>query len=187
MQQDFNLSEEEKKLLLEISRETLNNYIISRIRYNPELKKLTYNLTQNCGAFVTLYKDGKLRGCIGRFGDDTPLWKIVREMTISSATQDSRFMPVIEKDLKDINIEISVLTPLKKISTLDDLEIGKHGIYIKHGFSSGTFLPQVATEQGWDKEEFVGRCSRDKVGIGYSGWKNAELFVYESIIVKENK
>ena len=106
-------------------------------------------------------------------------------MTIASATQDHRFSPVTTNELKDINIEISVLTPLKRINSIKDIVPGKHGIYIKQGYHSGTFLPQVATQTGWNVEELLGYCSRDKAGIGWDGWKDAELYTYEALIFKE--
>jgi len=87
--------------------------------------------------------------------------------------------------LKDIDIEISVLTPLKKIQSINEITMGKHGIYIKKGYRTGTFLPQVANETHWTLEEFLGHCARDKAGIGWDGWKEAELYTYEAIIFGE--
>ena len=106
-------------------------------------------------------------------------------MAVSSSTQDSRFPPVKPDELDKIDIEISVLTPLKKIENIDEITLGKHGIYLKKGFASGTFLPQVATETGWTLEEFLGHCARDKAGIGWDGWKEAEIYTYEAIIFSE--
>ena len=85
----------------------------------------------------------------------------------------------------DIKIEISVLTPLKRINSPDEIILGKHGIYMKKGYNSGTFLPQVANSTGWTKEEFLGHCSRDKAGMGWDGWKTAELYTYEAIVFGE--
>ena len=79
------------------------------------------------------------------------------------------------------------MTPLRKIKSIDEIVMGKNGIYVRKGSSSGTFLPQVATETGWSKEEFLGHCAQDKAGIGWDGWRNAELFVYESLIFDENE
>jgi hypothetical protein len=87
--------------------------------------------------------------------------------------------------LQQIEIEISILTPLKKINSIEQIQLGKHGIYIKKGISSGTFLPQVALETNWTKEEFLGHCARDKAGIGWDGWKTAEIYTYEAIVMSE--
>ena len=114
------------------------------------------------------------------------MYKVVRDMAISASTKDYRFDPVTTDELKDIEIEISVLTPLKKIDSIDEFELGKQGIYIKKGFSAGTFLPQVAESTGWSKEEFLGHCARDKAGLGWDGWKDAALYTYEAIIIEEN-
>jgi uncharacterized protein (TIGR00296 family) len=103
-------------------------------------------------------------------------------MTDASATRDTRFYPVRKEEFNDIKIEISVLTPLKKINDISEIELGKHGIYIKKGYYSGTFLPQVATKTGWTLEEFLGHCARDKAHIGWDGWKDAEIYTYEAIV-----
>jgi len=137
------------------------------------------------GAFVSLYINEKLRGCIGKFKSDEPLYKVVQEMTVSSATHDYRFSRVERKETPEVRIEISVLTPLKRIESIDEIQLGRHGIYIKKGSSSGTYLPQVASSTGWTVEEFVSHCSRDKAGLGPEGWRNAELYTYEAIIIKE--
>jgi AmmeMemoRadiSam system protein A len=106
------------------------------------------------------------------------------EMAQSAAFNDPRFSPLSFDELNEIDIEISVLTPLKKIKSIDEIQLGKHGIYIKKGLRSGTFLPQVATETGWTLEEFLGHCAQDKAGIGYYGWKDpdTEIYIYEAII-----
>jgi AmmeMemoRadiSam system protein A len=131
--------------------------------------------------------DGDLRGCIGRFDATEPLYKVVQQMAIAASTQDSRFPEVTPAEFKEIDIEISVLTPMRKISSIDEFQLGKHGIYMKKGFSSGTFLPQVATETGWTKEEFLGHCAQDKAHIGWNGWKDAELYVYEAYVFGEKE
>jgi len=181
----FNLSERDKKNLVHIARNTINTYITDK--KIPELNDEGFSetLKSHCGAFVTIHKEGKLRGCIGRFRVTEPLYMTVQQMAVSSSTQDSRFTPVTPDELDEIEVEISVLTPLRKIDSIDEIVLGKHGIYIKKGFTSGTFLPQVATETGWSKEEFLGRCSRDKAGIGWDGWKNAEIYIYEAIVFSE--
>jgi AmmeMemoRadiSam system protein B/AmmeMemoRadiSam system protein A len=182
---DFILTDNEKKILLGIARNTLDQYI--QLRQIPEINTsgFTPNLFENAGAFVTLNKDGQLRGCIGRFDPKEPLYQVVQDMTISSSTKDYRFTPVTPPELNKIDIEISVLTPLKKIENINEIELGKHGIYIRKGFQSGTFLPQVADKTGWTVEEFLGHCARDKANIGWDGWKDAEVFIYEAIIFSE--
>ena len=180
------LSPEDKDKLMQISRNTLDEYI--RTGKIPAIKddELTDNIKTCCGAFVSLHINGKLRGCIGNFSQDIPLYKVVQEMTISSATRDYRFTPVEVKDLNKIDIEISVLTPLRRINSIDEISLGRHGIYIRKGQRTGTFLPQVATQTGWDIEDFLGHCARDKAGIGWEGWKDAELYTYEAIIFSEH-
>lgn len=182
---DFQLSKKDKADLMNIARKTLDSYIGSgKI---PEFKAGDYSpaLNEKCGAFVTLNIDHQLRGCIGRFTPKEPLYLVVRDMAIASSTQDHRFPPVKKPELDDIEIEISVLTPLEKIESIDEIEMGKHGIYIKKAYSSGTFLPQVAESTGWSKEEFLGHCARDKARIGWNGWKDADIYIYEAIVFEE--
>lgn len=183
----FMLSTEDKKDLLEIARLTLENYIgkgsilsINKDRYSEALKT-------HAGAFVTLQKKGNLRGCIGRFQPDQPLYQVVRDMTISASTKDYRFTPVTTAEVEEIELEISVLTPLVRIQDPSEIQLGLHGIYIKKGANSGTFLPQVATQTGWTLEEFLGHCARDKARIGWSGWKDAEIYTYKAFIFSEHE
>ncbi len=184
---EFILTEKDKKDLLKIARLTIESYLKNNAIPDLDLSAYSDQVKTKCGAFVTLHKHKQLRGCIGRFGENEPLYKVVQEMSVAAATQDYRFSPVRESELKDIEIEISVLTPLKKISSADEFILGKHGIWIKKGHRSGTFLPQVATETGWTKEEFLGHCARDKAGIGWDGWKDAELYTYEAKIFNESE
>ena len=131
---------------------------------------------------MSLHKHGRLRGCIGHFGEDHTLGEIVAQMARAAAFEDPRFDSVRQSELEDIDIEISVLTPMRRIKSLDEFVLGKHGIYIRKGWRSGTYLPQVADEVNWSKEEFVSHCSAEKAGIGWNGWKDAELYVYEAIV-----
>jgi MEMO1 family protein len=179
---EFNLTETEKNILLDLAYNTINEYITNRKIISINDDKLTDALKTNCGAFVSLHKNGSLRGCIGNFSSDTPLYKIIIEMAISASTQDPRFSPVSKSELNDLEIEISVLTPLKKINDISEIELGKHGIYIIKDYCSGTFLPQVAEQTGWSLEEFLGHCAEDKAGIGWNGWKEADIYTYEAII-----
>lgn len=184
---EFTLSDQEKRTLLNIARRTITEYLTRRTTAPVDSTTLTPNLKTPCGAFVTLHKNGMLRGCIGRFEPEEPLYRVVQEMAIAAATEDYRFPPVTPRELPELEIEISVLTPLRKISSIDEIELGRHGIYIKKGARAGTFLPQVATETGWSKEEFLGYCARDKAGIGWNGWKDADIYVYEALVFSEKE
>ena len=176
----FALSDDEKRLLKEIALTSIKDSLAGKeISHSSPL---TTHLSAKCGAFVSLHKHGRLRGCIGHFGEDIPLHEIVAEMARAAAFEDPRFMPVTADELADIDIEISVLTPMRRIESLDEFELHRHGIYIRKGYRSGTFLPQVADEVNWTKEEFVSHCAQDKAGIGWDGWKDAELYLYEAIV-----
>ena len=176
----FLLTDEEKCLLKKIAYESIKDSLDGTPISNRS--PLTSHLSEKCGAFVSLHKLGRLRGCIGHFGEDVPLYEIVAEMARAAAFEDPRFLPVTRDELDDLDIEISVLTPMRRIQSLDEFQLHKHGIYIRKGYRSGTFLPQVADEVNWTKEEFVGHCSQDKAGLGWDGWKDAELYVYEAIV-----
>jgi hypothetical protein len=182
---DFKISIKDKNELLAIARNTIERFVKNHKSPEIEEKTIPSTLKTNCGVFVTLKKFGSLRGCIGRFDATEPLYKVVQEMAIASSTQDSRFLPVASDEIPDLEIEISVLTPLRRIGSIDEIELGNHGIYMRKGNRTGTFLPQVAAETGWTKEEFLGHCAQDKAGIGWNGWKDAELFVYEAIVFGE--
>lgn len=150
---------------------------------NPELQV-------KAGCFVTLKNKDRLRGCIGCFQSDQPLWKTISEMAVSSSTQDHRFAanPIRPEEVSQLEIEVSVLSPLRKISRpLEEIKLGSDGIMIRQGSRSGTFLPQVATETGWSLEEFLGHCARDKAGIGWNGWDspNTQVYGYTATIVSE--
>ena len=180
----FSLNDDEKQMLKKIAYESIKDSLNGkRIAVaNASLFTLHSSLQKKCGAFVSLHKQGHLRGCIGHFGEEYPLHEIVAEMARAAAFEDPRFLPVTRDELDDLDIEISVLTPMRRIQSLDEFQLHKHGIYIRKGRRSGTFLPQVAGEVNWTKEEFVGHCSQDKAGLGWDGWKDAELYVYEAIV-----
>jgi len=181
----FSLKATEKNYLLKLARNTIDQYLkTKRIPAIPE-NDLTPNLKTKTGCFVTLHKNGRLRGCIGNFSGTLPLAEGVQEMAVAAATEDPRFNKLRPEELKSIKIEISVLTPLKPIDNLKDFELGKHGIYIQKGMHSGTYLPQVADGKNWTKEEFVSHCSKHKAGLGKDGWKKAKLYTYEALIFSE--
>ncbi len=183
----FSLTNEDKKALLTLARNTIRNYVSKNKKAENDICPVSENLKQKAGAFVTLYKRGTLRGCIGHFSADKTLNQVVKEMSIASASQDSRFENVSIDEIDSLNIEISVLSPMNKIKNIDQIILGKHGIYIKKGFDSGTFLPQVAIETNWTKDEFLGHCSRDKMEIGWDGWKSADIYIYTTEVFGENE
>ena len=180
----FSLPDEDKRLLKEIALKSIRDSLDGKRieKADSSILALHSSLKQKCGAFVSLHKQGRLRGCIGHFGENVPLHEIVAEMARAAAFEDPRFSPVQREELDDIDIEISVLTPMRRIQSLDEFQLHRHGIYIRKGYRSGTFLPQVADEVNWTKEEFVGHCSQDKAGLGWDGWRDAELYVYEAIV-----
>ena len=183
--ESFNLKEKDKKDLLILARQTVEQQVKQKTVAEVDPTGFSKSLITNCGAFVTLRKNGDLRGCIGRFDASEPLYSVVQKMAVASSSEDYRFSPVSPQEVNQLEIEISVLTPMRRIASIDEFQLGKQGIYMKKGGRSGTFLPQVAEETGWTKEEFLGHCAQDKAGIGWNGWKDAELFVYEALVFSE--
>jgi MEMO1 family protein len=184
---EFSFSSDEKKALLKIARNTITQVVSGKAKPAVDPSDLDEKLKVHAGVFVTLTENKNLRGCIGQFISDKPLYELVQEMAIASATQDTRFEPVNAKEVSRLVVEISVLSPLRRIHSPNEIILGKHGIYIKKGYNTGTFLPQVADGTGWTREEFLGHCARDKAGIGWDGWKDAELFVYEATVFSERE
>ncbi len=179
----FSLSDEEKEELLEKARNAITQSVVTGKKGPVQLPKAKNILSQKAGVFVSIYINNELRGCIGHFAREETLGKLVQRMAVS-ATSDQRFEPVKADELKHMELEISVLSPLKKIDSPDEIELGKHGIYIEKGGRSGTFLPQVAQKTNWNLKNFLGLCSRDKAGIGWEGWKTANLYTYEAVVFR---
>jgi AmmeMemoRadiSam system protein A len=172
---DMGLSEKDKKLLKEIARKSVECNV--RGESVPEFKVESEILKENRGAFVTIEKHGKLRGCIGYIQAVKPLHITIQEMAEAAALKDPRFPPVTQDELGDLELEISVLTPLKRIKNIEEIEIGKHGIYMKSGYYSGLLLPQVATDYGWDRLTFLEQTCH-KAGMGGDCWKKKETEIY---------
>jgi len=179
---NFFLTLEEKQELLNIAKLAIYEATLNHKRVEIDSTKLPQKLKLNLGAFVTLYKNGNLRGCIGRFEPNQPLYEVIVDMAIASAQNDTRFNILQLNELDEINIEISVLTPRKKIESLSEIEIGKHGIYVQKGLNTGTYLPHVATQMGWSVEQFVQSCASEKAGIKFNNYNELELFTYEAIV-----
>lgn len=170
------LNGKQKKRLLEIARKTMNEYVSSD-------KKLDFTesdplLLKNMGAFVTIHKQGNLRGCIGNIIGRQPLYLTVRDMAIEAATADPRFAPVTADELEDIDIEISVLSTPERVEDVDEIKLGVHGVIVKRGNSGGVFLPQVATETGWTRQEFLDNLCAHKAGLNADAWKDKDTELY---------
>jgi AmmeMemoRadiSam system protein B/AmmeMemoRadiSam system protein A len=179
------LNAEEKQILLDISRSTLESFI--RDEAIPEIPagNLSTALKKPARALVSLYMGDKLRGRIEYLTPAIPLITMVQEMTIASATLDSRFAPVEATELSYITIEISLLSALKKISSPDEVDPHKHGIYLQKGDQTGLYLPGKGPQEGWSTEELLSHCAREKAGLGWEEWKEAELYIFEAITFKE--
>jgi AmmeMemoRadiSam system protein B/AmmeMemoRadiSam system protein A len=172
---DLGLTEDDKKILHHIVKTVIENK--ARGKPVPEFKVESTILKENRGAFVTINKRGQLRGCIGYIEGHGPLHKTVEKMAEAAAFQDPRFPSVTEKELPDLEIEISVLTPLRRIKDINEIQVGKHGIYIKKGWFSGLLLPQVAIEYGWDRQTFLEHTCQ-KAGIPSNAWKEKDTEIY---------
>lgn len=160
--------------VLRIARDTVINAV--RGLKPTKVEPTAPELLEHRGAFVTLKNRGRLRGCIGQFVAAEPLFKIVQEMAVAAATRDPRFSldRVSEDELPELHIEVSVLGPLEPISDPLDFELGVHGIHMKHGFATGCYLPQVATETGWSKEQFLSSLASGKAGLSPQAWRDPE-------------
>jgi AmmeMemoRadiSam system protein A len=158
----------------------------------PDLNSGEYTLSpimkEKRGVFVTLNKNGNLRGCIGHIQPREQLVKAVMDNAINSSMNDGRFRPVDADELEEIEIDISVLSPIKKISGVDKFIPGEHGIIIRLGGMSAVYLPQVATEQGWDREDTLSHLC-NKAGLPSYAWKDEsmEFFVFTAEVFHEEK
>ncbi|MCM8780691.1 MAG: AmmeMemoRadiSam system protein B [Candidatus Omnitrophica bacterium] len=179
------LNKEQKKRLLEIARDSIETYLTTGKKL--ELVEADPVLLKEMGAFVTLHKHGQLRGCIGNLIGNQPLYLTVRDMAIESAVGDPRFPAVDLSELKDIDIEISVLSPLRRIDSAEDIQLGVHGVLVRRGFHSGVYLPQVATETGWSKEEFLSSLCSHKAGLSADAWKDksTQLYIFTAEVFSE--
>ena len=178
-------AKEEQVIALQIARKTLEA-IFAKKAYQlsnglPEI------FQEKRGVFVTLKKQGELNGCIGNFTSDISLAQNIQIMASEAAFSDPRFLPLEKSELKDVAIEISVLSPMQKITDPDLIEVGKHGVYVKRGNRSGVYLPQVATELGWSKEQFLNSLCAQKAGLPTDCWRDgsAELFIFTAQVFGE--
>ncbi len=169
------MTSEERLFLLELARKSIESELSGVHLTIPDV--VSPSLLQHRGAFVTLHKHGQLRGCIGTFVADKPLYKVVQEMAVSAAFRDPRFPPLSETELPKIDLEISVLTPLRPVEDIEEIQVGTHGIYLMNGPCHGVLLPQVATEYGWDRETFLDHTCL-KAGMYPGCWKEPATRIY---------
>ena len=178
----FSLNDQTKQIIKDIAVSALHEAVMRDKKLQIDPSTLPKELQMPLGAFVTLHKAKQLRGCIGRFEPKEPLYSVIIDMAISASRYDSRFKPVSEDELDEIDVEVSVLTPRVEVDGIDDVVVGKHGIYIEYKSYHGTYLPQVATDMNWNNLEFVQHCCIHKAGIPPQHCKDAKLYVYEAIV-----
>lgn len=177
------LTKKEQKELLKIAREAIVACVADG--QIPPVEATSKGLACENGCFVTIKQKQQLRGCIGNFVSDKPLARLVQEMAVSAATRDPRFYPMKHQDLDDFTLEISVLSPLEKIASVDQIQVGKHGLYIIKNSYRGVLLPQVAVEYGWDRETFL-KHTCTKAGLPESAWqKECDIYVFTATVFGE--
>lgn len=170
------LNANQKKRLLEIARESITAFLKDGSR--KSFREESPLLNQETGAFVTLHERGELRGCIGNMTGCGPLYETIAQMAIEAATGDPRFSRLSPEELGKIDIEISILSSLKKVSSYEDVNIPGHGVLIRNGFRSGVYLPQVATETGWTRTECLTSLCVHKAGLPSDAWKDPVTDIY---------
>lgn len=169
------LSEQDRQTLRELARQGIAAALKGQPR--PVLIDLSPVLQEPRGAFVTLHWRGNLRGCIGFIEAVKPLAETIQEMAVAAAFGDPRFPPLTNEEFRDIEIEISVLSPLRRISNIDEIQVGKHGLYLRQGARRGLLLPQVATEYNWDRETFLQQTCV-KASLPPLAWKDPQTEIY---------
>ena len=179
------LNNDQRKKLLQIARSSIETYL--KTGKKLEVAEQDPALLKEMGAFVTLNEHKELRGCIGNLIGRQPLYLTVRDMAVEAAVGDPRFPRVDLSELKDIEIEISVLSPLERIDSVDKIQMGIDGVLIRRGFNNGVFLPQVATQTRWSKEEFLSTLCTQKAGLPADAWKDksTEIYIFKAEVFSE--
>jgi len=177
------LTRDEREKLLEIAWRTIVRFLETGTV--PFFFVKEPGLLQRRGAFVTLKKHGNLRGCIGELVSNRPLYLTVQRMAIAASVSDARFPPLTLDELGEIEIEISVLSPLEPIEDVSEIEVGLHGLVIIKGKKQGVFLPQVAKEQGWDREELLRQICL-KAGLPEDAWRgDVQFYVFTADVFSQ--
>jgi len=186
MPEAYLLTSEEKRFLLTLARNTIKSSLVNKKIDDPAFFSDT--LSNKHGVFVTLNLGNRLRGCIGYIEGVVALQQAVKEMALSAAFNDPRFPALTIEELPDVEIEISVLSPLHKISTISEIMVGEHGIVIEHGINKGLLLPQVAVEYGWDRESFLAHTCQ-KAGLTPDAWRDsaATIHIFSAEIFSESE
>lgn len=169
------LEDSEKAALLKLARTTLEAHFSDESA--PACPDSPKALTERKGAFVSLHRGEELRGCIGQLSPDRELANVVQHCTLSAALEDMRFLPVSQGELQDLSIEISVLSPFHRVQNIEEIEVGKHGLYIEQGQFRGLLLPQVATQYRWDREKFLEQTCL-KAGLPKSAWQDPQTIIH---------
>ena len=181
------LNQEQQRVLLRIARQALT----ARVRDEPppDTEAVTDPvLREKRAAFVTLKKRGQLRGCIGHVEPMQPLVEAVAELAVAAGLEDYRFPPVRAEELAAVEIDISAMSPLRKVASPDEVVVGKHGVVVEQGGRRGVFLPQVAPEQGWDRDTMLTALCREKAGLPGDAWKKgADLWVFTAQVFGEGE
>ena len=181
------LNKEQKAKLLKIARDSITHYLETGKRL--DIKEGDSVLNAEMGAFVTLHERGELRGCIGNLQGHGPFYLTVRDMAVEAATGDPRFNPITLEEMNDVDIEISTLSPLEKIDDPEKIKVGKHGVLVRSGFTSGVYLPQVAVETKWNREQFMDSLCGQKAGMPEDAWKKGkcDIYIFTALVFGEKE
>jgi len=174
-QAGMNINTADQQLLLQAARASIQAHLKGKAA--TPVKTDSAVLSEARGAFVSLHRQGQLRSCIGYLEALKPLLQTVREMAAAAAFHDPRFRPLQADELADLEIEISVLSPMRLIASTDEIEVGKHGLYIVNGYNRGLLLPQVATQYHWDRQSFLEQTCC-KAGLPSEAWKDPQTKIY---------
>jgi AmmeMemoRadiSam system protein A len=183
-QGSMSLTETDKKALIQAARDSIRAHLKGATP--PAPAQLPPIFREPRGVFVSLHRQGRLRGCIGYLEAVKPLYASVQEMAVAAAFHDPRFSPLRVDELTDLEVEISVLTPMRRIEKPEEIEAGKHGLYIERGPARGLLLPQVATQYNWDRTTFLEQTCA-KAGLPTGAWKDPDtrLYVFTADIFSE--
>lgn len=180
----MDLSVTDQKVLFKVARDSIRAHL--KGEKAPLPREVSPILREPRGVFVTLNRQGRLRGCIGYLEAVKPLIEAVQDMAVSAAFCDPRFPPLTESELADLEVEISILTPMRRIESIEEIQVGRHGLYLEQGARRGLLLPQVATEYGWDRLTFL-KQTCIKAGLPQDAWQDpaTRIYVFSAQILHE--